>query len=77
MAGLDFQKRKEKNVFREILEQCGVVNNRNENKKDKRLVEEQIYFGTLVLGVYSCCGNNVKDRILSKHLLQRTQQHGG
>ena len=48
LAWVNLQKKK--NAFREILEQGGAVNNRKQNNKKKRLVEEQIYFRTLVLG---------------------------
>ena len=36
----------------------------------------QLYFRILVLALHCYCWDNVKYRLLSKHLLQRKQQHG-
>ena len=35
------------------------------------------FFGILVLALNCYCGDNVKYELLSKHLLQGKQQHGG
>ena len=37
----------------------------------------QIYFGNLIVGLCCYCRDNIKHVFLSKHLFQRTQQHGG
>ena len=37
----------------------------------------QIYYETLVLGLNCYCGDNLKNKLLSKHLLQGTQKCEG
>ena len=36
-----------------------------------------VIFGTLILVLLCCCGDNVKYGLLSKRLFQRKQEHGG